>query len=319
MTNTQTAHSKLGTDISRLHKLNEILARAGADYEVESHPMTILHPHTNEPLQTGKYFTHTKRPIKIENGQPTGGETVVLGTGLSSRYKPVSNIEILTLARDLAEGISPEAAASVAGTYRDLVVFFVQIPLEPLILPGGDTITRSIVASTAHDGSRSIQLAQCADRVFCGNQLSGIWRKSEDRISIRHSTSALMQPQAVFKEALNLTMTADEKFVAMAHRLGAKKLNFPGVRRVVDSLYPVSPDATDTVISKSIRRLDKIREYWEAESGAFGPNAWAGFNAVSSWLEHDKTVRGQSREERAVDDPVFARQIRAIAERFVSV
>ena len=114
------------------------------------------------------------------------GDQSVLGT-VGGRYKVFQNGEMFSALDALVD--SGEARYSYAGELSggSQVYMVMELPKEVKI--AGDPHAAYLLARTSHDGSSSLGITPVINRLYCSNQIKGIFRKQVS-YSVKHTTNA---------------------------------------------------------------------------------------------------------------------------------
>ena len=142
------------------------------------------------------------------------GSQTVLGT-VGTRYKVFQNGEMFSALDALVD--SGEARYANAGELRGggQVWMLLELPREVKI--AGDPHAAYLLARTSHDGSCSLGVTPLVNRLFCSNQISGIFRK-ECKYSLHHTTNARLNVEQM-RSMLQVIYTGIETYELVADKL----------------------------------------------------------------------------------------------------
>ena len=191
-----------------------------------------------------------------------------------------------------------------AGALRDgrVVWMLARIP-KTLWVTGEDEIRPYLLLTNSHDGSMAVRMLPTSVRVVCMNTLNLALRQGQGTgWAIRHCAS-LSQRVAEAQHALGLVTQRLDRFQVEVKLLAERHLTGRQLRNYFDMLLPAA-------------QTDRQREHREQVLQQFQANfanptntlpgvrgsAWAAYNAVSEWADHQRNVRGS--------DPLLRRQRR---------
>ena len=142
------------------------------------------------------------------------GSQSVLGT-VGSRYKVFQNGEMFSALDSLVD--SGEARYANAGELRGggQVWMLLELPREVKI--ASDPHAAYLLARTSHDGSCSLGVTPLVNRLFCSNQISGIFRK-DCKYSLHHTTNARLNVEQM-RSMLQVIYTGIETYELVADKL----------------------------------------------------------------------------------------------------
>ncbi len=142
------------------------------------------------------------------------GSQSVLGT-VGSRYKVFQNGEMFSALDALVD--SGEARYANAGELRGGAQVWMLLELPREVKIKDDPHAAYLLARTSHDGSCSLGVTPLVNRLFCSNQISGIFRK-ETKYSLHHTTNARLQVEQM-RSMLDVIYTGIETYEVIADKL----------------------------------------------------------------------------------------------------
>jgi phage/plasmid-like protein (TIGR03299 family) len=142
------------------------------------------------------------------------GSQSVLGT-VGSRYKVFQNGEMFSALDALVD--SGEARYANAGELRGGAQVWMLLELPREVKIANDPHAAYLLARTSHDGSCSLGVTPLVNRLFCSNQISGIFRK-DTKYSLHHTTNAKLQVEQM-RNMLQVIYTGVERYELMADKL----------------------------------------------------------------------------------------------------
>jgi len=142
------------------------------------------------------------------------GSQSVLGT-VGSRYKVFQNGEMFSALDSLVD--SGEARYANAGELRDGAQVWMLLELPREVKIANDPHAAYLLARTSHDGSCSLGVTPLVNRLFCSNQISGIFRKN-CKYSLHHTTNARLNVEQM-RSMLQVIYTGIETYELVADKL----------------------------------------------------------------------------------------------------
>ncbi len=219
----------------------------------------------------------------------------VLGT-VGARYVPIQNAE----AFDILDGIIGEGGAEIetAGSLFNGRVVFMTAKLPGNIAVKDDTVAKYLLLRTSHNGTSALEVMCTPVRVVCNNTLTWAINGAKNKFSIRHTANAADQ----IEEARRVLGFAAEHFDAATdqmNRLADERLDDAFVSSYLERLFPdpqAKPDAEKppctTRAKKTRNRISRLfyGEQRGADQDATDGTAYGLINAVSEYIDHDRTV-----------------------------
>ena len=142
------------------------------------------------------------------------GKQSVLGT-VGTRYKVFQNGEMFSALDALVD--SGEARYANAGELRGGAQVWMLLELPREVKIANDPHAAYLLARTSHDGSCSLGVTPLVNRLFCSNQISGIFRKN-CKYSLHHTTNARLNVEQM-RNMLQVIYTGIETYELVADKL----------------------------------------------------------------------------------------------------
>jgi phage/plasmid-like protein (TIGR03299 family) len=248
----------------------------------------------------GKYVTVRTNPI-------TGVEEVIgLATGhagiVGDTYTPFQN-ESLT---DYLQTMTDESGAflDTAGSMRGGADVFVTMKLPTTMLVGGvDELDVNIAILNNHTGNRAITGLITPTRIVCANTQRAALANAKGSFKIRHTDGAADRVHQA-REQLGLTWKYVAEFEAQAERMINETLAGAEFRKVCEEIWePPTETATDrskTIAANRMQSLTQLFVDAGTNANIRGTN-WAGYQAVTEYLDHAAPVHGKTTGEKAIN------------------
>lgn len=272
----------LGTELKNPATAAEAIVAAGLDYDVKVEPMVIA----SDGAEVPDAFA-VRRTDTLE----------VLGT-VGKRFKPLQNRESFG-AFDAVVGAG-KAIYHTAGALGkgERVWILAKLPGE-IVIKGIDTVEKYMLLANGHDGSLSVKAGWTPVRVVCQNTLSLALGEKDTFISVRHTGDIQKRVEAAFK-ALGIIERKYTEMQEFFNALASKPLFGENLTKVVEEIFPGQEGKDDSTRLTNIRKT--VMERIESGKGNALPGirgtAWAAFNGVVEFLDHDRVVKGAKDDER---------------------
>lgn len=262
----------LGIDVRGCRGINEMLIKAGLNWEVEQRPVS-----TPEGIPVTGY----KANIRMSDQQ-------VLGL-VSDKYKLVQNQEAFSFTEELLRyGFSYQYAGVFQNGRKTWVL--VKVPDQYII--NGERICTYLVFLNSHDASSSFKIAITPVRMLCCNMLNLALSKAQRVWNFKHSSNIKTRVQDAI-ETLEKSEEYMEQLGMQIQKLNEISLNEEDIRQNIALLLPIPENAT----SQQEQNVKKQRqEIWTRYEQApdlqhVGHNAYRFINAVSDFETHGKPLR----------------------------
>jgi phage/plasmid-like protein (TIGR03299 family) len=278
----------LGNEIPPELTAAEAFRHQGMDWETELCPVYC---------KTGDDLEVTV-PIEGHFAHVCKQDRTFLGI-VTSAYKPFENMDLAKLADALvAEGV--KTSVETCGTLyaRKRVYVLVKMP-KVIRVARGDEVETFILVSNGHGGFASLCAYPTSIRVVCANtlrwseaslKLGGVWRHTGDL------EGKIRQARLV----LGLAQEETVRFEAMVKRLAAKHFDQDALDRYMDRAYDecfgkVDLEGDAATVEKLVEKKQLVLIEWKKNieddrntmAGVRG-TAWAAYNAVSQWHDHQR-------------------------------
>lgn len=254
---------KVGTDIREANSVKEALQIAGMDYEVVKSPI---------------YLSNGFR-IKDQFATKKKGTDEVFGI-VGKDYTIVQNEEAFSF----VDGIIQDGLTFVkAGETSYMNYIIASLPDQYIM---DDKFTPYIIFQNSHVGASTIKAAICPLRIICQNQFSMEFRRSTNKISLRHSSSVHDKMKEA-QHTLQFTAEYMNTFTKQAEKLATTKISDESVGSIVDQYFLIDEEAsTRKINSTEAKRQIFLNAYNEEDNQNFKGTAWGMINAFSDYITH---------------------------------
>lgn len=308
----------LGTQVPGLMKTREAIIAGGLDYYVDL--MDLMTPPTVGVDANGSITTLDG--IKCETAKATVRRDTrkILGI-VGPAYQVVQNTEVFEFF-DEALGKGVAAIETVGALGNGERIFAMAKMPEMIEVVKNDVVERYLLLTASHDGTGAIKCLFTPIRVVCNNTLTAALRGAKNVVSVKHTKHAKDNLKMAHK-----LLNQNEKFWKKTQDaltfLAAKEMNKDQVKDFLKNLFPakkvedeekavllttgdvnvpdngavatISEEETDEEPSARIKTImDRIETLFDGQAtGAdmAGKTAWGMLNAVTHYIDHDRTLR----------------------------
>lgn len=296
---------RLGKKMIGLQTAEEMLLAAHADFDVVTAKVAAVDDDGNfilNPDGTPVLIDDARATIRVNDDGTFDGLSTV-----GTRYVVTQNRESLQRALNVVGASSGEAIVETCGVLRGGKEFFAGINLGSLVLdPMGvnDHIDRYLLVRNGHDGKVPITYANTPTRPVCKNTVIMGLESARSVFTARHTRN---QEQAIEQagEVLRISTEWAKEFKAMAEKM----LSIPvpvGSRqfdKVFTAVFPEKSDFTDRQRQNYDDLNMRVRSIYlsSKNSGGYGANGWAAYNAIGEYLDHHREAQPEDRAAASMD------------------
>ena len=170
----------------------------------------------------------------------------------------------------------------------------------------GDSLHRYILFTNSHDGSGAASILPTSVRVVCMNTLRLALREGKAAtLKIRH-TGEIADKLEAARQAVGLVNTLFDANLEDARKLAGRKIGHHDFIAYLDRLIPLKSEGEDQGKAVSKHRQEvraKIKDNFYSDPrqqlSAIRGTAWAAFNAVTHYTDHQATSRGKTMRDTA--------------------
>lgn len=255
--------NKVGTNIREANSVKEALQISGLDYEVVKSPIYLSNGHR----------------IKDQFATKKKGTDDVFGI-VGKNYTIVQNDEAFSFVDGIiSEGLTFEKAGETS--YMNYII--ASLP-EQYILDDG--FKPYIIFQNSHAGATTLKASICPLRIVCQNQFTMAFRNSENKISLRHSSS-IHEKMEEAQHILQFTADYMNDFNKQAIKMASTKLSEDKAKDLIDKYFLVEDDAsTRKVNSNEEKKVILLNAYNTEDNQNFRGTVWGMINAFSDYITH---------------------------------
>ena len=271
---------RLGVRLDGPATAAEAIEAAGLGWNVETRPVYVMN------LDEGFVKIEGKSAIVRSDTEETFG---IMGSG----YQPVQNNEAFSFFdKTIAQGEAVyHTAGSLYGGKR--IWILAKLPEDIKVLPG-DTVQPYILLSNSHDGSQALRMQITPIRVVCWNTLS-VALRGGGAFYAKH-TRNVMTKAAEAREVLGLAHAYYEMFARTIDKLVNTRMTVFDQQRYFQQVYHFKDNKSyaeqDHRIVRAYETTVDLLNHPTNLIGGIQGTAWAAFNAVSYYVDHQKVIRG---------------------------
>lgn len=255
--------NKVGTDIREANSVKEALQISGLDYEVVKAPIYLSNGHR----------------IKDQFATKKKGTDEVFGI-VGKDYTIVQNEEALSF----VDGIISEGLTFVKAGETSYMNYIIASLPEQYILD--DKFKPYIIFQNSHAGATTLKAAICPLRIICQNQFTMAFRNSENKISIRHSSS-IHEKMDEAQHILQFNAEYMDSFNKMANEMAANKIGDEKALDIIDKYFLVDDNASTRKVNSNEEKKSILLNAYNAEDNQnFRGTQWGLVNAFSDYITH---------------------------------
>jgi len=273
----------LGTKLDEPATAAEAITAAGLDYQVDLRSLST---------DDGVPIPMRKAVIRSDTNQ-------VLGV-VGNSYQPVQNHQCFGfLDAVVADGELRYHTAGALGR-GEKVWMLAQLPGQIRVKNSDDVTEQFLLLSNSHDGSSALRVYFTPIRVVCANTLGMAERQSRGQgVSIIHKGD-LAAKVGEAQEVLGFAKRFYDDLEAKINHLAGHYPSHRQLQTFFESLYPDRENQSNSR-AKNIR--GELLRLFEDGVGQDIPeirhSTWAAFNAVTEFVDHHRSTRGSTPEQRA--------------------
>lgn len=283
----------LGTVVENAMTAEEALRLAHlADWNVRKTPLSTI---------VGGRTLVVPDQFAMVRDNPFTGEPEAFAGVNGKLFTPVQNEEHAEFLNTLTDtsGAHIEAAGSLEGGRRVYVTM--KFP-ESVSIAGIDTVDTYLTAFNSHDGNSAFQVIVSPVRLACKNQIHAMLKGAARSAKVRH-TAGHGGAIARVRETLGLTFSYMEAFEEEAQKMIDREITSQRFGGIIANLYPTTDAQSDLVNNRAREHRANIRDLFDNSATLAGieGTAWAGYNAVTEYIDHFVAVRGTEDFEVAAE------------------
>ena len=268
----------LGTELKNPATAREAIEAAQLDYNVELQPVY---------LRNNKVINKVMSTVRADTEQSLGI--------VSDRYSIVQNVDAFGFF-DTVVG-DGQAIYEVAGALGkgERIWILAKLPKD-IIVTREDIVEKYLVLTNSHDGTSALRLYFTPLRVCCQNTLIASLKDASDGISIRHMGNIRNKVDEA-RRLLGISINYYDQFERITKQLVDVKMNVEKAEGYFNKLL-FQDKKDDDISANMLNKRDRLVYLFENGKGNNLPGvkhtAWSAYNAVTEFVDYEKTVRGVS-------------------------
>lgn len=280
----------LGTELANPATAEEAIKAAGLDWTVDKRTVFL---NLSRQADGFEAIQGKKAIIRTDTGHMFN----IMGEG----YTPVQNREAFRFFDDVVGG--GQAIYHTAGALGmgERVWILAKLPGEIRVKGTDDITEKFLLLSNSHDGTSALRMFFTPVRVVCQNtlNLAQSGRGKGEGISLRH-TAGIRQNVQEAQRALGLAIKFYDTLGETVNALASKQVSSAdALRAFFQELVPDNADAKRNTRTENIR--ESLERNFMSGRGNDLPGIkgtwWAAVNAVTEYVDHERTARGDGQEE----------------------
>ncbi|HQZ66361.1 MAG TPA: DUF932 domain-containing protein [Planctomycetaceae bacterium] len=268
----------LGTQLNEPANAEQAIQAAGLDYRVDLQEMT-----------TPKGIVVPSRKAVVRSDTDA-----VLGV-VSDSYAPIQNRDCFSFLDSVVS--TGELKYHTAGALGngEKVWMLAKLPGEIRLKDSEDVTEQFLLLSNSHDGRSALRVFFTPIRVVCANTLGAAERRGQGSgVSIVHKGDVRTRTA----EARELLGLASRFYSQTAQLADALASYYPTTGELQHYFEQIYPDRDGSANSRARNVREQLLHLFEHGRGQNIPEtrltAWSAFNAVTEFVDHHRSSRGES-------------------------
>jgi phage/plasmid-like protein (TIGR03299 family) len=245
-----------------------------------------------ERLRTVESNARVPARYATTRAHPKSGVREVLGL-VGDKYQVVQNEQACQLL-DLIVG-ETGAHFETAGSLRGGREVFVTMKLpETMNVAGVDPVELYLAMCTSHDASRLGRVLVSPVRIVCANTQAAAFADNRGVYTFRH-TGDITAKLADVRQALGMVPAYLDRFQEAAEKMAGTGLEWEQLQALARQLWPLAEDAAEPAYLRQLARDRDLKALFEQAptQEAIRGTAWAGYQAITEWLDHSQPARSE--------------------------
>ena len=278
----ETPWHRLGTKLDEPATAAIAMNAAGLNYDADLVPI----------------YTVSGTPVPQRRAVVRSDSREVLGV-VGKSYVPVQNRDAFGFLDSLVgDGKLRYHTAGALGK-GERIWMLAKLPDEIRVRGSEDVTEQYLLLSNSHDGSSALRIFFTPIRVVCANTLGLAERRSKGQgVSIMHRGDL----DAKLSEAQTILGLATRFYQSVATNIDVLARYYPNKEQLNEYFTGLYPDIVDSKNRRSANVREKLFHLFEHGLGQNIPETkltmWSAFNAVTEFVDHHRSTRGRSENDR---------------------
>lgn len=229
---------------------------------------------------------------RSDNGFPLGY--------VSDRYEPVQPSEVLAWFEQYIS-VDDRFQLDVAGSLKQGQIIWATATYKDALSIVGEHHTARLLMTTTFDGTGATKNQGTMTRTVCNNTLRVALADKRAVVSTRHNTK--FNPERVGRELASIAQGYDN-YRLMAEAMVQVDMSRAAVSDFFKTCLDIPKTASrDDISGKKLNQFDSLVSAYSTtlDEGTKPNSAWAALNAITRYVDHDRSTRGgESKEEARV-------------------
>jgi len=271
----------LGTELKEAFTSEEAIKVANLDFTVEKTPV-YAKVNGVEQLISDNFAN-----IRKDTGENLG----IVG----NRYQIIQNADAFQFFDNIvADKLAMYHVVGALGK-GERVWILAKLP-DDLLICGDDKVEKYLLLTNSHNGTSSLQMYFTPIRVVCNNTLIASTQHKQNCISIRHCGNIQSKVEQA-RTALGIAIDFYKEFDVECQALGHFQMNTQQLHEYYNSILKIdsAEELLGDITTQKENTKNRLLNLFEKGEGHDNPNmkhsAWAAYNAVTQYIDHDKTVK----------------------------
>jgi phage/plasmid-like protein (TIGR03299 family) len=285
---------RLGQEMSPGMSIDQWSKAAGLDWTaVKVRAIAALEGSQFDHINAGDRFRKVEERnfvVRSDNGHPLGF--------VSDRYQPVQPRDVLEWF-DRYIAVDDRFSLDVAGSLKSGEIIWATATFNGALDVAGDRHVARVLMTTTFDGSGATINQGTMTRTVCNNTLNVSLADKRAVVKTRHNTR--FDAARVGKELAQIAQ-GFAQYKAIGDTLAQNEMAKEEVSNLFKSLLEIPFDSKWADVST--RKQNQFRDMSDAyrasvREGAPDGSAWAALNAITRYVDHDRSTRGGAGEDEA--------------------
>jgi|ERR1700733_97444 len=216
----------------------------------------------------------------------------------SERYQPVQPSEVLAWFERYIS-VDDRFKLDVAGSLKQGQIIWATATYNGEMSVGGDKHVMRLLMTTTYDGTGATINKGTATRVVCNNTLDAALSTDKKMVvKTRHNTK--FNPDRVSGDLANIAQSF-QQFKAMGDAMASVQMAKDEISKFFKSCLDIPFETKqDEISTRKLNQFYALNDAYKAtvNEGTKAGTAWCALNAVTRYVDHDKSTRsGDSRDE----------------------
>lgn len=190
--------------------------------------------------------------------------------------------------------VDPRFKLDVCGSLKGGEIIWATATFNGDINVNGDKHVARLLMTTTFDGSASTINRATMTRVVCNNTLDCALADKQKSL-VRTSHRSKFDAEKVGNELAKIAQ-GFEAYKAMGEAMAATPVKDKSLLAFFQNMLGIDPKAenTDDISTRKLNQLTELGQAYKAtlDEGTEPGTAWTALNALTRWVDHDRSVRG---------------------------